>query len=410
MAIRNDLTVDWDADPRIITVDAPSVEITIQDLYDTCKYLEATPGGMDDPVLIDAAGKEDLGGGVSVGLTATLSNALLAFEARLGPTYVQCRVNGGNLVAVDSLGDTFSTPISPTAFTQVITTASSSATSQNQASIEYGSFEGGVWVKQSGTITGTDGLKGNAQFPVNNFADAVAIASMRGLPEKIYVIGNATLDTGDNIEGFTLVGQNPARTTITVNSGADTQGCEIMNASITGNLDGGTILRECVITSLNYINGFVYHCMLNPGTVTLGGVDTAHFLDCYSGVPGVSTPIIDMNGTGNEDTPLAIRGYSGGIRLIEKTGVGAASVDFNSGHLYIDSTCTAGTIVARGAAGVTVDDGATVTVIDQTVNSVIEQVPDMVWGAQKSNYTTPGTMGHWVASKLLTLTKWLSLR
>lgn len=128
MAIRNDLTVTWSASPRIITVDAPSTSITIQDLYDSCKFLEATQGGMDDPVLIDAAGKESLGGGVFVGLTATLQNALLAFEARPGANYVQCEVSGGNLVAIDDLGTYQDTPIQPTSFTQVVTTNSSSAT------------------------------------------------------------------------------------------------------------------------------------------------------------------------------------------------------------------------------------------------------------------------------------------
>jgi len=117
-------------------VDAPSTEITIQDLYDTCKWLEATQGGMDDPVLIEAAGKENLGGGVFVGLTATLQNALLAFEGRPGPTYEQCKVSGGNLVAVDDVGSYQSSPIAPTPFTQVLATNSSSATLTNQAAID----------------------------------------------------------------------------------------------------------------------------------------------------------------------------------------------------------------------------------------------------------------------------------
>jgi len=101
MTIRTDLTVDWAVSPRIITVAAPSVEITIQDLHDTCRSLEAEPSAMDDKPLIESSGLESLDGVTKVGLTATLQNALVAFEARLGPEYIQCNASGGNLVAID---------------------------------------------------------------------------------------------------------------------------------------------------------------------------------------------------------------------------------------------------------------------------------------------------------------------
>ncbi len=132
MAVRNDLTVDWFSTPRIITIASPSTDITIQDLLDTCRELEDDLSNMVYDRLASAAGKEDLGGGVQVGITMTLLNAVLAFEARPGPTYAQCRVSGGNLVALDSSSIAVS-PIYPTAFTQILTTASSSATLSSAA-------------------------------------------------------------------------------------------------------------------------------------------------------------------------------------------------------------------------------------------------------------------------------------
>lgn len=135
MAVRNDITVDWFASPRIITVAVPSTEITIQDLLDTCRELEDDLTNTVYDPLASAAGKENLGGGVRVGITLTLLNAVLAFEARPGPTYTQCIVSGGNIVAVDSNGDNLS-PIYPTAFTQVLTSASSSATLQGISATE----------------------------------------------------------------------------------------------------------------------------------------------------------------------------------------------------------------------------------------------------------------------------------
>lgn len=85
MAVRDDVAIDWFSSPRIITVLSPSQEIVIQDLVDTLRQAEDEPVNMTHDHLIDAAGKEELGGGVLVGITATLQNALLSFEARTTP-------------------------------------------------------------------------------------------------------------------------------------------------------------------------------------------------------------------------------------------------------------------------------------------------------------------------------------
>lgn len=127
MTIRNDIWVDFSSSPRIVWVTAPSTTVTIQDLVDSLRYIEADQFSISYPQLIKAAGKDVLGGGVIVGLTATLLNAQIAFEARSGPDFIQCSIDGGNLVALDSSDNPIS-PIFPTAYTQVVKTSSSSAT------------------------------------------------------------------------------------------------------------------------------------------------------------------------------------------------------------------------------------------------------------------------------------------
>lgn len=127
MTVRTDVTLDWDSSPRLLTVLAPSVEITIQDLVDTLRNYEDSTDGIGQDKLVDAAGKEFLGGTTYVGITATLQNCIVAFEARVGPSWTLCIVSGGNLVAVDSVGAPID-PRSPTAYVSVDRTASSSAT------------------------------------------------------------------------------------------------------------------------------------------------------------------------------------------------------------------------------------------------------------------------------------------
>jgi hypothetical protein len=105
--------------PRIITVLAPDTAITMQELVDQVRDWEDQQVDIEYDHLIDASGKQSLGAGVSVGITVTLRNAQLAFEARPGPTYVQCNVTGGNLVAVDESSVPMN-PIAVTAYTQVV--------------------------------------------------------------------------------------------------------------------------------------------------------------------------------------------------------------------------------------------------------------------------------------------------
>ncbi len=208
MAFRSDVTVDFNTSPRIIEIAAPSTTITQQDLVDTLRELEARPEALQYPSLLSAAGKEDLGAGLQVGITTTLLDALLSFQARLtsvssgtvtsasttslidsaatfvtdgvrrgsvihnaddnhhadvlavvsetelsvlhivggaendydvGESYEvfnidQCTVTGGNLVALDNVGNPVN-PIFPTFGTQVVISQSTSAAILNLSDI-----------------------------------------------------------------------------------------------------------------------------------------------------------------------------------------------------------------------------------------------------------------------------------
>jgi hypothetical protein len=84
VAERTDLSVDWNASPRIIWVNwtTPETrELTLQDLVDTAKgVLEYSFEALDDPILLRSEGKAPLEGGQSVAITITLENAVIAFK------------------------------------------------------------------------------------------------------------------------------------------------------------------------------------------------------------------------------------------------------------------------------------------------------------------------------------------
>jgi len=387
MAFRNDVSINWEVSPRIILVAAPSVEITIQDLHDTLRTLEAQTEAMDDPAIVDTAGKEPLGGGVYVGLTLTLLNAVIAFEPRTGPEYTQCDIIGGNAVARDAFGGEIS-PVHPTAFTQIVRTSSSSATLQELSAIQYSSFGGGVSIDVLSGYSGTEFPLGTVEHPVNNVVDARLIAEYRGF-NTFFIRGDITLGAGDDVSSFLLVGDNAARTAIIIEAASDTNNIEIRNAWVTGYLDNGIIARDCIVEDLFYVNGVLFNCMINPGTITFGNGATGYMLDCYSGVPGSDTPTFDLGGAGQA---LAVRGYSGGIKIINRTGTDPISLDFLSGQFVADSTITNGTIVVRGVAKVTDNSTGTAVIDDSNVVNPY-RIADQVWDEVEAEHVVGGSMG-----------------
>ena len=130
--------------------------------------------------------------------------------------------------------------------------------------------------------------------------------------------------------------------------------CEFYDSTVTGQLDGNSVLNNCRIQDLQYIEGEVRECILGGGTITLLG--NAIFLDCWADVPGVDSPVIDLGGSGAK---LELRNYNGDVKLINKTGTEEISIDLNSGKIVLDSTITGGTVVIRGVGWVVNNGSAT---------------------------------------------------
>lgn len=111
---------------KVIQVDSPQIEVTIQDLVNQIRDYEDEMDNLAVDQICDAYGKQPLGATEFVGITLVLINDWrIAFEARLGPDTILCSVRGGNLVA-ENIYD--NNPIKPTAFTQVVISQSSSPT------------------------------------------------------------------------------------------------------------------------------------------------------------------------------------------------------------------------------------------------------------------------------------------
>ena len=241
--------------------------------------------------------------------------------------------------------------------------------------------------------------------PVNNWQDVRAIADALGFL-NVRIIGDATLTTGDDVAGLRIVGQDPALSTLTIETGADVTASQFAELTLTGVLDGDSVIRDCVILPpLSFVEGTIRQCLLETGTITLNGSADVNFLDCWSGVAGPSTPIIDYNGSGRN---LIIRNLSGGVRLQNKTGSDNVSVDLVSGQLILDASVTAGTFRVAGTGKLT--DNSTGTTIDSTGLISNTSLASAVWNSLTADHQIAGTFGEYVRKKLLSVVGFLGLK
>ena len=451
MTIRTDIELAWHRSPRTARVFAPSTELFVQDAHDSLGNLEDSEVGKLHPDLITSAGKENLGGGVSVGITSTLQNTQIMFDARTGPASAatvttgdatgqtlidasgtfqadgvdrgylvinftdqsmatvlevdtegqlqstqleggvdnqydvaddvkiyqifEVDLSGGNIVAVDDVGADLPALL-PTFGVMVVRTSASSATTQQQEDIEFASFNGGVTIDVINGAAGTTGDIGKPRSPVNNVPDALIIGSTRGLPKQLFIIGNITFTTGQDLTDYKIEGQSALKSIITVDAGALVVDVEFRACTIQGSLDTESSLRDCIVKNITSFEGFITDCSLD-GTIVLAGSAETFIINCVDATAGGGAAIatIDMGGSGRG---LVVRNFEGGLELINKTGVEEVSIGVSNGRVVLDPTVTNGEILIRVSAGEVVDNSVGATV---TANSVLNPttIAEGVW-------------------------------
>lgn len=200
---------------------------------------------------------------------------------------------------------------------------------------------------------GTSFPKGTHQYPSNNVADALTIASYYGI-ETLQVHGTLTLGAGNDVSGMVLRGENDITTFLTIEPGANVTNCKFENLMLLNStLDGYAYTKHCSLNNVSGIEGFVELSMLS-GALSLTGTHNTYFVSCKSGCVGLGAadlPVLDMSGTNRH---VAFRGFEGPIKITNSTDPdNTICIDVSSGAtITIDPSCTAGTVYVGGIANI----------------------------------------------------------
>lgn len=354
----------FNGETLIIRLPPGETEVDVSvDLYSAWKRFQLVDKrNMRFPPAFRTIGGDDLTPGVVAGAYFFLQNDL---GWRIQPAEEHATVNiTGNLAPEDSaLSMTVPTDGAFTVLLngiQPITQAVDELLLLQQDAF----YQGTVHIDTDNGSAGTVFPIGTASDPVLTVADAIVIA------------------TNLNIRSFTVTGQiiltqtyrfwefigKGAHTHIDID-GQDVSGSRFERVSIEGAMttpvhEVWVIDSEIESAGILNFKGTLVGCYF-AGNMSVAGATTV--IRCASNVPGVETPVFD---TQNLPAPLSIRGWVGGLKIVNFSQPGNnCSVDLGSGHLILDPTVSDGTIVVRGVGHLTDNStGSAVVVKDGMID------------------------------------------
>lgn len=243
-------------------------------------------------------------------------------------------------------------------------------------------YLGAIWLDPNngtaGTVVGENGLPTK---PVTTLADAEALMDATGIRVLRVVTGLIELDR--NFTETTIIGG--AEVEIRLN-GKSVNGSVIKTALVKGAMTGRVAMEQCDLEDVTGFAGTSWRCGLDGTTALAAGLSIFH--EPYSRIPGLSTPIVDVGGTGRR---FSLRGHNGGIEVRNVTGDSDVTLNMASGQFILATTCSGGTIVVSGDAKKT--DNSTGSVTDFTGLNNPETITDAVWGRSTSDVILGGGVG-----------------
>ena len=202
---------------------------------------------------------------------------------------------------------------------------------------------------------------GSQEYPFNNLASAITKAELDNI-RNLIVTGNLTLTR--ELRDFNVLGVG--RPQINLNN-QNISNSVFDGVFLTGDYTGGNsiTIRNSLLLPGFFLDGYIENTGL-VGQINCKQSPSILLKDCFSGGSGFSSPNINMSA--GQIISLIIVGYSGELTISNCTDdLDNIVVEMSSGSLTFDSSCTSGTLTARGVGNFT-NNTLGGTVINEMVN------------------------------------------
>jgi len=330
-----------------------------------------------------------------------------------GPSLVSIDMSSGHIIVADTVTDGYFTLRGISKITDNSTGSASVNTAHTifPDELQLSSFGGSVHISTDNGISGTKFPRGTHSTPVNNWTDALAIATGRGI-DKFTVDGYYAFSSTDDLRGYSFSGINATTTILYFEAGCNTARTVFNDAILEGTLFGSTIATDCELNGLAGIGcqfniTMFKNCLFCTGTITMGAeVPTpkpVYFVDCV-GAPDGYGVTLDFGDSKND---TSFHSYRGDLTLENYTNGQDIIFGYNDGYLAFDSTCTSGTAYIDGVVEVADSSSPGFTVVNRSHLSPSE-IADAVWNELVADHVDTATFGGWIGGKLLSVGKFLA--
>ncbi len=246
--------------------------------------------------------------------------------------------------------------------------------------------------------SGTTFPRGTYSDPVNNWADAKAIAESLGA-FLVCVKNTLTLGATDNISNYIFCGENCVDSAIVVTDGCATQNTTFNDTSVEGYLDGRVNLRGCVVHSLYDYKGYAFNTLFLDNITIEEDTKTTIMSECIGGKFGGNPVEVDVG-----DNGLMLMGWKGPVELTGKTGTDITYIEVLSGQVKVSDTCVAGEITIKGLGRLAGDQsGVGCTVVTRDLTGVVTIADAVLQEVVADHIATAGSLAELIdgTSKML---------
>jgi hypothetical protein len=205
---------------------------------------------------------------------------------------------------------------------------------------------GAIWIDTTGggTAGTTPFLNGTADNPVDGIADAITLSGSTNL--RLFALSpGSSIVLPQTFDGYVFFGD---RWTVDLN-GQAIPNTVIRGAAVSGVCTGASPrFSKCQMSVVTVPPCSFDACGLEGARITLGSAGDYFWDQCFSGVAGTGTYIVDF-GVAVGTTNLNMRHYSGGAEFENMGQVGTDLVSLEGhGQFILNANCVGGTVACRG--------------------------------------------------------------
>jgi len=178
-----------------------------------------------------------------------------------------------------------------------------------------------------------------------------------------------------------LEGQSHINIHVNILPKAEVENAIIAECEVSGTLDGGNSFKNCIVGTINYMNGHIHDSALT-GTVYLSGNKDAYIVNCSMSKWG-NTPSIDM---GNAGQNLIMIQFTGQVKIENIHGMNKIGIGLAGGQVILNSNTVDSGVIHVSGIGKLLDESGNyipsgswngVTIINELMSE--DTVADAVW-------------------------------